>query len=198
VGPSAIACAAGLKSRNWGCEVSDSTTTRALDIRPRRLHHAAWVTTDQEATRQFYEELIGVPLIATWAERAPSTGREYCHTFYEMGDGSALAFFQFADQEENPTTLESPGHVAFECDASTQGAIKARLESAGHATRLTDHGYCRSLYVNDPNHLRLEFTVDHPRAPEINGAQRPTAHPDLKRWMSGDHTPNNDFRLDHD
>jgi catechol 2,3-dioxygenase-like lactoylglutathione lyase family enzyme len=33
--------------------------------RLRRLHHAAWVTRDQEATRHFYEDIIGLPLAAT-------------------------------------------------------------------------------------------------------------------------------------
>ena len=42
----------------------------------RMLHHAAWVTRDQEATRHFYEDIIGLPLTATWAERAPSTGED--------------------------------------------------------------------------------------------------------------------------
>ena len=163
-------------------------------LRPRRLHHAAWGTRDQEETRRFYEDLIGVPLVATWADRAPSTGREYCHTFDERGDGSALAFVHWADQDENPVELQSPGHVAFECDAGTQDAIKARLESAGYAVRVTDHGYCVSLYVNDPNNLRLEFTVDHANVTEILAEQRPQAHEALKRWLSGDHTPNNIMR----
>jgi catechol 2,3-dioxygenase-like lactoylglutathione lyase family enzyme len=148
-----------------------------------------------EATRRFYEELIGVPLVATWAERAPSTGREYCHTFFEMGDGGALAFFQYADQDENPVELASPGHLAFECDAQTQRGIRERLEAAGHPVRVTDHGYCLSLYVNDPNNLRLEFTVDNPKAEGVLVERRGTAHTDLERWLSGDRTPNNDLRL---
>ncbi|HEX5419613.1 MAG TPA: VOC family protein, partial [Gammaproteobacteria bacterium] len=52
---------------------------------PLRLHHYAWVTRDQEANRRFFEELLGMPLVATWCERAFSAeaGREleYCHTF---------------------------------------------------------------------------------------------------------------------
>ena len=38
---------------------------------PARLHHTAYVTKDQEKTRQFYEDVIGLPLTATWCE----TGR---------------------------------------------------------------------------------------------------------------------------
>lgn len=162
--------------------------------RPRRLHHAAWVTRDQEATRHFYEDILGIPLAATWAERSPAAGREYCHTFFTFGDGSALAFFQYADQDEHPVELSSPGHIAFECDAATQQGIKERLEANGYELRVTDHGYCVSLYVTDPNNLRLEFTVDHTDLEQINADQRQTAHETLRRWLSGDHTPNNDFR----
>jgi glyoxylase I family protein len=170
------------------------SAARAKVSRPRRLHHAAWVTRDQEATRHFYEDIIGLPLVATWVERAPSTGREYCHTFFALGDGSALAFFQYADQDEQPVDLSSPGHIAFECDPETQHGIRERLEANGYAVRVTDHGYCVSLYVTDPNNLRLEFTVDHPEVGRINADQLGHAHASLRRWLAGDHTPNNDFR----
>src|SRR5690349_24522219 len=36
--------------------------------RPSRLHHTAYVTRDLEATRAFYEDVIGLPLVATWCE----------------------------------------------------------------------------------------------------------------------------------
>jgi glyoxylase I family protein len=171
-----------------------TSAVRANVSRPRRLHHAAWVTRDQEATRHFYEDILGLPLVATWAERAPATGREYCHTFFALGDGGALAFFQYADQDEQPVDLRSPGHIAFECDAETQQGIKERLEANNYPVRLTDHGYCVSLYVTDPNNLRLEFTVDHAELEQINTHQLAHAHAALQRWLSGDHTPNNDFR----
>ena len=35
---------------------------------PTRLDHNAYVTSDIEATRHFYEDLTGMPLIATWCE----------------------------------------------------------------------------------------------------------------------------------
>lgn len=174
-----------------------SSAVKAGVKRPQRLHHAAWVTRDQEATRYFYEDIVGLPLVATWAERAPMGDgkmREYVHTFFAFGDGGALAFFQYADQAERPVELTSPGHLAFECDAETQHGIKERLEASGYTTRVTDHGYCVSLYVIDPNSLRLEFTVDHPELPRINARQAQHAHEDLARWLGGDHTPNNDIR----
>ncbi|HTI81846.1 MAG TPA: VOC family protein, partial [Acetobacteraceae bacterium] len=73
-----------------------------LNELPLRLHHHAYAVKDQEANRRFFEDILGIPLVATWCERTfrPEVGREvdYCHTFYEVGDGGALAFFQFADE----------------------------------------------------------------------------------------------------
>ena len=75
-------------------------TLRAL---PERLHHYAFIIKDQEASRHFFEDILGIPLVATWCERARNAvlGREldYCHTFYGLSDGGALAFFQYADDD---------------------------------------------------------------------------------------------------
>ena len=69
---------------------------------PSRLHHTAYVTRDLEATRKFYEDLIGLPLMATWCEVDELFGAErvYCHLFFGLGDGGALAFFKFAKKED--------------------------------------------------------------------------------------------------
>lgn len=160
--------------------------------RPNRLHHAAWITLDSEATRHFYEDVLGIPLVATWCERMGDA--EYVHTFYAMHDGSALAFFEYADKATRPLDQSSPGHLAFECTAEAQAAIQAGLAANGVEAHITDHGYCRSLYVRDPNNLQLEFTVDHPEIDRINARQADECHEALARWIAGDHTPNNDIR----
>jgi len=69
---------------------------------PRRLHHAAWVTRDMEATHHFYEDIINLPLTTTWAEKAFSTGRECCHTFFKFDDRSTLALLQWTNQDKKP------------------------------------------------------------------------------------------------
>jgi hypothetical protein len=61
---------------------------------------------------------------------------------------------------------------------------------------IADHGYCKSLYITDPNGLLLEFTVDHPDVEKIDAIRRDSAHHDLARWLSGDHSSNNDWRAD--
>ena len=171
---------------------------------PSRLHHTAYVTRDLEATRRFYEELIGLPLIATWCEKDELFGAErvYCHMFFGLGDGGALAFFKFAKSEDEelfgPKMPASPfHHIALNVDRETQDAIEKRLAAAGYKeprSFVLEHGYCRSVYVTDPNGLILEFTLDDPRAEQINRDRRASAHADLKRWIAGDHTSNNTYR----
>jgi len=171
---------------------------------PSRLHHTAYVTRDLEGTRKFYEELIGLPLVATWCEVDELFGAErvYCHLFFQLGDGGALAFFKFANKEDEelfgPPMPESPfHHIALNVDKETQQGIEQRLIAAGYKEPrmyVLEHGYCRSVYVTDPNGLILEFTLDHPKVKEINATRLANAHADLKRWMSGDHTSNNTYR----
>ena len=171
---------------------------------PTRLHHTAYVTRDMEATRKFYEEVIGLPLIATWSESDELFGklRTYCHCFFGIGDGGALAFFQFADprdQEEfGPKIPPTPfHHIALNVDAETQKGIEERVQLAGYKepqTYVLEHGYCRSVYVTDPNGMILEFTLDAPNAEEINRVRRKSAHEELWRWLKGDHSSNNIYR----
>jgi glyoxylase I family protein len=171
---------------------------------PSRLHHNAYVTKDQEATRAFYEDLIGLPLIATWSEADELFGalRVYCHTFFGLGDGGALAFFQFANPEDqelfDPDLTPSPfRHIALKVTAEVQQGIHDRLTAAGwkpDGTYVLEHGYCRSLYTDDPNGLLLEFTVDVPNVDAIAAERRADAHETLKRWLGGDHTSNNVYR----
>lgn len=171
---------------------------------PGRLHHTAYVAKNLEETRAFYEDVIGLPLLATWCERDVLFGKErtYAHVFFGLADGSALAFFQFADPadqaEFGPQMPATPfHHIALHVDKQTQAELEARIEAAGiepPATYVLEHGYCRSVYVTDPNGMIVEFTCDDPAALEGDAARRATAHAELKRWLAGDHTPNNEFR----
>ena len=171
---------------------------------PTRLHHTAYVSKDLEATRKFYEDVIGLPLLATWCEKDLLFGAErtYCHLFFGLADGGALAFFQFANPEDQaqfgPQMPFTPfHHIALHVDKETQDAIEARLKAAGFKepqSFVLEHGYCRSVYATDPNGMIVEFTLDHPDVEKINAKQRGRAHAELKRWLAGDHTSNNTFR----
>ena len=170
-------------------------------LRPLRLHHHAFVVKDMEATRRFYEEVIGLPLVATWCEEEDFGGGPvpYCHTFFEMADGSCLAFFQFATpeaaahfgHEKPPSPFD---HVAMLATPEIQEQVAVTASQAGIPTTVIDHGYCRSLYVPDPDGMLVELTVDAPAALADAAERRGRAHAELSRWLSGDHGSNNGYR----
>lgn len=169
-----------------------------------RLHHTAYVVKNLEATRHFYEDILGLPLVATWCEQEDLFGKErtYCHCFFGLADGSALAFFQFADPADDaefgPELPSSPfRHIALNVDTAAQGELERRIAAAGlvgPATYVLEHGYCRSVYAVDPDGMIVEFTCDAGHADQINAARLKDASSELKRWLAGDHRPNNDVR----
>lgn len=178
-----------------------SVPASAVSALPTRLHHLACVVRDQERNRQFIEDVLGFELVATWAEhvKMEDVGEQYfCHTFFALDDGSALAFFQFANddvyrrcQSEVGPDVTRFNHVAIRVDSQRFASLKQRLIETGNPWREVDHGYCLSLYTRSPDGLELEFTVDHPDADRMKAERKRTAHEDLARWLAGDYRPNN-------
>jgi catechol-2,3-dioxygenase len=124
---------------------------------------------------------------------------DFCHTFFEVKDGGALAFFQYADDEAwknraAPAQELGAQHVAFKVTQGTFDELMQRATAAGVPVRKTDHGYCVSMYLKSPDGLRLEFTVDAPGAERIAAMRRQDAHSELARWLAGDRRVNNDER----
>lgn len=133
----------------------------------RGLHHFAYRCRDAEETRHFYEDVLGLPLAHIIQEdHVPSTG-EYCpyvHIFFEMGDGSFIAFFDLGDDlasDPSPNTPAWVNHLALSVDSLQKvQEAKQRLEAAGvEVVGITDHGFINSIYFFDPNGIRLELTV---------------------------------------
>lgn len=166
-------------------------------MRPDRLHHNAYVSKDLEQTRAFYEDIIGLPLVTTWREGEGDNA--YCHTFFELSDGGALAFFQFANpdaaeehQKGKPTSHFY--HIALNASQACQAAVASKAEANGLEPQVIDHGYCTSLYLMDPDGMLVELTVDTEEALPLIQARRENPHRELAEWLAGDHTPNNQMR----
>ena len=64
------------------------------------LHHNAYRCRDSEETRKFYEDFLGLRLADAFEIQTTQTNRptSVLLSFYEMGDGSFLAFFEPPDQ----------------------------------------------------------------------------------------------------
>src|ERR1700686_3421242 len=153
------------------------------------LHHFAYRCRDAEETRHFYEDILGLPLVHIVKEDVvPSTG-EYCpfvHLFFRMRDGSHIAFFDLGDDqkaEPSPNTPAWVNHLALAVGSVEElKAAKLNLEAAGiPILGITDHKFINSIYMFDPNGIRLELTCDTGMT-DYKAAKLASAHDDLVSW----------------
>ena len=158
------------------------------------LYHFAYPARDAEETRHFYEDILGLPLVNSMVcERVPSTGEEtpYVHFFFEMGDGSYLAFFDTGGNDKpapSPNTPDWVQHFAIETE-SVENVDAMRLRLAEHGvktTPLVDHEFVRSIYFFHPNGLRLEIAA-RTEAPGFLETAASEAHEILRAWNERKH-----------
>jgi catechol 2,3-dioxygenase-like lactoylglutathione lyase family enzyme len=127
------------------------------------LHHSAYRCRDSEATRKFYEDFLGLKLAGTLEIGETKSGRKTktLHTFYEMGDGSYLAFFEAPDLDFRfKRQRDFDLHIALEVDPKTLKRMFAKGKEAGIETRgISDHHFIRSIYFRDPNGYVVELTA---------------------------------------
>jgi catechol 2,3-dioxygenase-like lactoylglutathione lyase family enzyme len=165
------------------------------------MHHHAFRSCDIEKTRKFYEEVIGLPLIATFVETenpVHKDGGSYIHLFFELGDGSCLAFFQFQPNGA-PTGFAARDsfdhHIALEVDGmDAVNAVEQRYKELGLQYYIHDHGYVYSIYTRDPNGMIVELTTKVAITAQVMAERRRSAHADLKQWLAGVVEGNNQWR----
>lgn len=134
------------------------------------IHHIAFGTRCTRATYEFYNDKLGMPL--SHVENHKLKGGYFRHFFFDMGLGQQLGFFELHDVGEqdgyrtDPSTgLGMPvwvNHVAFRLpDQAAYDAFKQRLlDNKVMLLGETDHDFCQSLYLLDPNMLMIEFSYD--------------------------------------
>ena len=151
------------------------------------LHHNAYRCRDSEETRAFYEDFLGLPLAEALPIGKTATGRraQVLHTFYRMGDGSFLAFFEAPDEPfEFREQRDFDLHIALEVSG---GELKTALRKArGEGIEVrgpTDHGAIESIYLRDPNGYVIELCA---RRPGSDGPEAPAgrARAELDAWQA--------------
>src|SRR6188472_4768768 len=99
----------------------------------RGVHHQALLSSDVATTIEFYQGLLEFPLTELFENRdyVGST-----HFFFDIGNGNALAFFDFPGLGLGPyqEVLGGHHHLAISVERSNWERLKAKLEAAGVAT----------------------------------------------------------------
>ena len=156
----------------------------------RNLHHHAFRCRNAAETRAFYEGLLGFPLIAACIEPIDPLTNEpkpYLHLYFELGDGSALAFFDYPSHfgPSDFADVDQFGHhIAMEVSGgdATIDAYKAKLTGAGIDVLEIDHGYCRSIYFYDPNGMRVEFATNVAVTERFFADKSQSVDKDMEEW----------------
>jgi catechol 2,3-dioxygenase-like lactoylglutathione lyase family enzyme len=150
----------------------------------RGINHLALVCRDMARTVEFYEGLLGMPLVKT-VELPAGMGQ---HFFFDCGGGDLLAFFWFPEAPEGVPGISAPAarpdkgdltsaigsmnHVAFSVPEDKIEEYRERLVEAGiPCSEVANHDdsewgvskdlhpgvFVRSIYFQDPDGILLEM-----------------------------------------
>jgi glyoxylase I family protein len=125
----------------------------------RGVHHMALICSDVERTIQFYQDLIGFPLVELMENRDYQGST---HLFFDIGNGNLLAFFDFPGLGLQPG-VESIGgvqHIAISADPESFERVKARLDQRGVKYLGPDRGVTTSIYFKDPDGIQIELIAE--------------------------------------
>ena len=154
----------------------------------KKLHHNAYRCRDSEETRRFYQDFLGLPLVHTLEINETKSGRktQTLHTFYQLDDGSCLAFFEAPDMPfEFKAQHDFDLHIALEVEPPAIDAMLARGREAGIETRgPSDHGFIRSIYFRDPNGYVIELTAKESGHDDAMDPARNGARAKLDAWQA--------------
>jgi catechol 2,3-dioxygenase-like lactoylglutathione lyase family enzyme len=142
-----------------------------MELKTGGVHHMALVCKDMAATHDFYTRVMKMKLTAAITV-PPYPEDEAMHLFYDMGGGNQLAFFWFKHapdtviSQARPETVASVSahgsmhHVAFSVDSEDiESAWRDHLKAMGvKVTPMIDHGFCKSIYFQDPDGIQLEIS----------------------------------------
>ena len=131
--------------------------------------HIGLSTHDLDATREFYEGVLGFKAVRCDIIKVKEGG-QIRHIFFDTGRDQLIAFMEAKDVPGIPSSYDTgitrglgvPSafyHFAFE-SGSEAGLEEKRNELIARGievTEIVDHDWAKSIYFKDPNGLQLEF-----------------------------------------
>ena len=128
-------------------------------IQVQGVHHITMVGSNREATIDFYQGLLGMPLVF---EQPNLDVPEEVHLYFDPGDGRLITFFvrptRTNDPAPNPEGIGNLHHLAFTVSRATYTQVTARLAARGiENSGPIDRGFMDSIYFRDHNGQLLEL-----------------------------------------
>jgi glyoxalase family protein len=127
-------------------------------IQVQGLHHITIVGSTRQSAIDFWEGVLGMPFIF----EQPNLGKpDENHLYFDPGDGRLLTVFTNESRGDAgrpaPREIGCVEHLAFNVSRATFQLAPARLTERGIPFLQRDRGFMDSIYIQDPNGLKVEL-----------------------------------------
>jgi len=127
-------------------------------IQVQGLHHITLVGSSRQTAIDFWQGVLGMPFIF----EQPNLGKpDENHLYFDPGDGRLLTVFtseSLADAGRHaPREVGCVEHIAFNVSRATFQQAPQRLRERGIEFIERDRGFMNSIYLRDPNGLKVEL-----------------------------------------
>ena len=131
---------------------------RMKKVQVQGVHHITLVGSTKQSAIDFWEGALGMPFVM----EQPNLGKlDENHLYFDPGDGRLLTVFtnesRVDAQRHAPREVGCVEHIAFNVSRATFQQAPARLQAHGIEFIERDRGFMDSIYLHDPNGLKVEL-----------------------------------------
>ena len=125
----------------------------------RGIHHAALICSDVEKTIEFYDGVLGFPVVEI------TENRDYpgsTHFFFDLGNSTLLGFFDFPGLGLQPAQerIGTVQHIAIGVAPDKHAMLRDKLDALGIPYDGPQRGIPESIYLRDPDGIGIELLSD--------------------------------------
>jgi catechol 2,3-dioxygenase-like lactoylglutathione lyase family enzyme len=152
------------------------------------VHHITIVGSTRQSALDFWQGALGMPFVL----EQPNLGKlDENHLYFDPGDGRLLTVFTNESREDArrdaPREVGCVEHIAFNVSRATFEQAPERLRARGIDFIQRDRGFMDSIYLHDPNGLKVELACYKFEPPEGVRAVDVLMTAQVLRVERGDH-----------
>ena len=122
------------------------------------MHHVTIVGSTRQSAVDFWQGLLGMPFVL----EQPNLGKpDESHLYFDPGDGRLLTVFTNESRQDAgrpaPREVGCVEHLAFNVSRASFSLVPDRLRERGIEFLQRDRGFMDSIYLQDPNGLKIEL-----------------------------------------
>ena len=152
------------------------------------VHHITLVGSTKQSAIDFWQGALGMPFLF----EQPNLGKpDENHLYFDPGDGRLITVFTSESRSDArrlaPRDIGCVEHIAFNVSRATFLMAPARLRERGIEFIQRDRGFMDSIYLQDPNGLKVELACYKFETPEGFRAADVLTRAFALRVARGDH-----------